>query len=295
MRPGREQPAWPDRLHIDVRPDSARRPLSEHARRRDARGTPHPALRAVVRRDYAGFTDATEPSGGFVLPATTSLVVVVKAQDSPLRPLRPLRPPQFARGPHGSFSVVDGRCAPSYLEAWLSPLGAYALLGTPLDELGRETFVDLGDLVGRHGRRLGDTIRARGTWSERFAALDDFLLHRIGVGPAAAPEVSWAWRRLVRSAGAVPIGSLARDVGWSHKHLIRKFRQQVGLTPKTAARLLRFEHVWRGLGDGAPAHWDRIAADGGYADQSHLIRDFREFTGGTPADFLARSVPARAA
>jgi transcriptional regulator GlxA family with amidase domain len=101
-------------------------------------------------------------------------------------------------------------------------------------------------------------------------------------GPAAAPEVRWAWRRLVSSAGAVPIGSLAREAGWSHKHLIRKFRQQVGLTPKTAARLLRFEHAWRLVGDGEPAHWDRIAADGGYADQSHLIRDFREFTGGTP-------------
>ena len=239
----------------------------------------------MVTRDYAGFTDGTEPAGGFVLPATTSVLVVVKVQDSPLRP------PQFTRGPRGSFAVVDGACAPSYLEVWLSPLGAYALLGTPMDELGR-TFVDLGDLVGRHGWRLGDTVRELRTWSERFAAFDDFLLHRIGGGPAAAPEVRWAWRQLVSSAGAVPIGSLARDTGWSHKHLIRKFRQQVGLTPKTAARLLRFEHVWRRLGDGESARWDRIAADGGYADQSHLIRDFREFTGGSPADFLARSIPA---
>jgi len=130
------------------------------------------------------------------------------------------------------------------------------------------------------------------TWTERFAALDDFLLHRIGNGPAPAPEVRWAWRRLVSSDGPVPIGLLARQAGWSHKHLITKFRQQVGLTPKTAARLLRFEHAWRQLGGGEPAHWDRLAADGGYADQSHLIREFREFTGGTPADFLARSIPA---
>jgi hypothetical protein len=56
----------------------------------------------VVARDYAGFTDATEPSGGFVLPATTSVLVVVKVQDSALRP------PQFVGGPHGSFGVVDG-------------------------------------------------------------------------------------------------------------------------------------------------------------------------------------------
>ena len=104
----------------------------------------------------------------------------------------------------------------------------------------------------------------------------------------------WAWRSLVSTARAVPIKSLAREAGWSHKHLIRKFRQQVGLTPKTAARLLRFEHYGAWCSDDEPAHWDRIAADGGYADQSHLIRDFREFTGGTPAEFLARSIPGRA-
>ena len=95
----------------------------------------------MVARDYAGFTDATEPSGGFVLPATTLVLVVVKVQDSALRP------PQFVRGPHGWFAVVDGACAPSYLEAWLSPLGAYTLLGTPPGEVGG-TFADLSDLAG---------------------------------------------------------------------------------------------------------------------------------------------------
>ena len=252
------------------------------------RGAPHPALRSVVARDYAGFTDATEPSGGFVLPATTSVLVVVKVQDSALRP------PEFINGAHGSFAVIEGACSPSYLEAWLSPLGAYALLGVPLDELSG-SLLDLSDLAGRDGRRLGDAVRGLATWNERFAALDEFLLQRTDGAPAPAPEVRWAWRRLVSSAGAVPIGSLAREVGWSHKHLISKFRQQIGLPPKTTARLLRFEHVWRRLGDARPAHWDRIAADGGYSDQSHLIRDFLEFTGGSPAEFLARSIPGAAA
>src|SRR5438067_5973514 len=127
MRGTGEQPSRPGRFPIDVRPDRSAGPLSERARWPGVRGAPHPALRSVVARDYAGFTDVTEPSGGFVLPATTSVLVVMKIQDSALRP------PEFVNGAHDSFSVVDGACSPSYLEAWLSPLGAYALLRTPLD------------------------------------------------------------------------------------------------------------------------------------------------------------------
>ena len=70
-----------------------------------------------------------------------------------------------------------------------------------------------------------------------------------------------------------------------YKHLITRFRQQVGLPPKTVARLIRFGRVLRSLNRGRP--WERIAADSGYADQPHLIREFRTFTGTTPTDYLA--------
>ena len=86
----------------------------------------------------------------------------------------------------------------------------------------------------------------------------------------------------------MPIGRVAEEVGWSHKHLITKFRQQVGLSPKTAARLVRFDRVLRAMERPDPYGWERIAAESGYADQPHLIREFRTFTGGTPTDFLAR-------
>ena len=160
--------------------------------------------------------------------------------------------------------------------------------GTPLGELGR-TFVDLGDLAGRHGRRLGDTVRELGTWSERFAALDEFLLRRIG-GRAAASEVRLAWRRLVSGAG-----SAERVPGARHRLEPQAPDHQIQTAsrphPQDRGPAAALEHVWRSLRDGEPAHWDRIAADDGYADQSHLVRDFRQFTGGTPGDFLARSSP----
>jgi AraC-like DNA-binding protein len=243
--------------------------------------SPQPQLWSLLPRGYAGFTEATAPRH-LVLPATTSVPLVVKLLDSPHRP------PAFVMGARGSSTVLEGDCAPSYLEVWLAPLGAYTLLGLPMDELSGHT-VDLTDVLGATGRRLAEQLRQAPTWRRRFALVDQYLLRRLERGPRSSPEVAWAWQRLVTTGGAAPIGRIANEVGWSHKHLIARFRQQVGLAPKTAARLVRFGGVWRRLGERRPLDWGQIAADAGYADQAHLIRDFHQFTGTTPTDFLART------
>ena len=242
-------------------------------------GAPHRRLATVVPEGYVGHTEATTPRP-VVLPATTAVPLFLKLRDSPYRP------PQFVRGPQSSFYVPEGACAPSYLELRLAPLAAYTLLGLPVDELG-EHPVDLSDVLGAAGPRLVEQLREAPTWRRRFALLDDFLFGRLALGPRPSPEVDRAWRRLVATDGAVPVGLIAREVGWSHKHQIARFRQQVGLAPKTAAQLLRFDRVWRALESRRPQDWGRMAAEAGYADQAHLIRDFRRYTGTTPAAFLS--------
>ena len=104
--------------------------------------------------------------------------------------------------------------------------------------------------------------------------------------------VAWAWHQLERSAGNVAVSTLAAKLGCSRKHLIARFRDQVGLPPKLLARILRFQRVLRRI-DAAPTlpRWADVAADCGYFDQAHLIREFREFSGSTPSDFLARLLP----
>jgi AraC-like DNA-binding protein len=79
-------------------------------------------------------------------------------------------------------------------------------------------------------------VRATPNWNRRLALVDEFLLRRLDDGRRRVPEMAWAWRRLVDTGGAIPIGQIAKDVGWSHRHLIAKFRQQIGLAPKMAAR-----------------------------------------------------------
>ena len=256
----------------------------ERARWPRLAASPHPRLRSLLPRGYAGFTEATTPRH-LVLPATTSVPVVVKLADSPYRP------PAFVMGARGSYTVVEGDCAPSYLEVRLDPLGAYRLLGLPMSELSGQ-LVDLVEVLGPDGRRLGEQLREAPGWRRRFALVDRFLLRRLEAGPRPAPEIGRAWERLVATGGAVPISQLAAEVGWSHRHLLVRFKQQVGLRPKTAARLVRFDRVLGRLDERRPLDWGLVAREAGYADQAHLIRDFRQFTGTTPTDFAARTTPA---
>jgi AraC-like DNA-binding protein len=248
---------------------------------------PQPPLRSLLRRGYAGFTEATAPRH-LVVPAATAVPLVVKLLDSPHRP------PAFVIGGHDSSRVLEGDTAPSYVEVLLAPLGAYTILGLPMGELSGRT-VDLVDVLGASARRLTERLREVPTWPQRFALVDQFLLRRLEDGPRPSPEVAQAWRRLVATGGAVPIGRLADEVGWSHKHLITRFQRQVGLRPKTAARLVRFNRVWRHLDERRPLDWADVARDAGYADQAHLVRDFRQFTGTTPTHFLDRTLPAAGA
>jgi AraC-like DNA-binding protein len=138
------------------------------------------------------------------------------------------------------------------------------------------------------GRRLQNAVRETRTWDRRFAVLDSFLSRgrRRGAPPVAGGDQpgSCLWPAI----GRLPIGRIADDVGWSRKHLIARFGQQVGLTPKTAARLVRFDQVLRRVETRRTARWDQVAADAGYADQAHLIRDFHAFAGVTPTAYLER-------
>ena len=93
----------------------------ERARWPRLTAAPQPRLRPLLPRGYAGFTEATSPRH-LMLPASASVSLVVKLADSAHRP------PAFVMGPQRSAWVVEGDCAPSYLEVRLTPLGAYRLL-----------------------------------------------------------------------------------------------------------------------------------------------------------------------
>ncbi|MFJ3205724.1 helix-turn-helix domain-containing protein [Streptomyces sp. NPDC086989] len=161
----------------------------------------------------------------------------------------------------------------------LSPVLAHAVLGASPAEL-KDAVVPLEDLWGREVTRIREQLADAPSWQDRFALTDMLLARRFETGPTPDPEVAWAWHRIVASRGVARVDALADEVGWSRKQLWSRFRAQLGLPPKRAAKLVRFDHAAHRLvaGEGAAC----VAADTGYADQSHLHRDVMTFTGATP-------------
>jgi AraC-like DNA-binding protein len=165
------------------------------------------------------------------------------------------------------------------LQVRLSPVIALAALGASPAELDR-TVVTLDDVWGRDAERIRDQLRDATSWEDRFTITDALLLRRHQAGRAVDPEVARAWERIVATHGQVRVDALAAETGWSRKRLWARFQSQIGLSPKRAARLVRFDHAAHQLAAGRSAAW--VAAEGGYADQSHLHRDVLTFTGATP-------------
>lgn len=99
--------------------------------------------------------------------------------------------------------------------------------------------------------------------------------------PAVEPEVAYTWRRTLTSRGQVRVHSLADEVGWGRKRLSSRFRSQIGITPKRAAQLVRFDHAVHLLAAGHAAA--SVAAQSGYVDQPHLHREVKAIAGVTPS------------
>ena len=205
----------------------------------------------------------------------------------------------LAGGLHTSPAVVTHDGWQSGIQVALSPLGARPLLGLPAGELAG-VDVPGSAVIGALAGEVRERLRAAPSWPDRFAVVDDVLTaqlvrHRDRGGAVArevSPEVGLAWRELLRSGGQARIGGLTRETGWSARHLQGRLRTETGLTPKAAARVIRFDRARRLMLRGGQ---DRpgglvladLAAECGFYDQAHLDREFRALAGCSPSRWLA--------
>lgn len=248
-------------------------------------------------RTFTGFRLATLPLRTYEVP-TGSLWLIVSFGD----PLDVLPSPDgarpggrfvsFAVGLQDSMAVTEHAGWQHGVQVELTPLGARAILGVAPGDLAN-TCVELDDLLGADAERLAAGLAEAPDWATRLSLVADFLHAAVDRSrvPALAPEVARACRRLHESRGRVAIADVVREVGWSSRHLAARFREQIGLRPKTMARILRFQHAVALVAEPGDRSWADIAAVCGYYDQAHLIREFRALARRTPTEFAVGRLP----
>lgn len=254
---------------------------------------PAPALRPFITQ-YAGFRVSGLPVGvHFGLPSSEVDLIISLG-----RPIEVVQMPNSMRTPSALTALVSGlQDAPAIvrqdgnafgLHIFIKPLGVRAILGVASKEIS-SLVLDLVDIWGSEAKDLVEMLLSADTWHQRFAILDRALAAKLNPF-GQQPEISWAWKRLAKSHGTVPVQQLANETGYSRRYFSERFRDVIGVAPKLAARVFRFERACRLIADKqlSLAH---VAAGCGYCDQAHLTREWNAFAGCSPKAWIARELP----
>lgn len=124
------------------------------------------------------------------------------------------------------------------------------------------------------------------TFQDRCSLLEDTLLSSLAREDVRPDVIDWAVRTIECRKGMVEVGRLARECDLSLRQFERRFGERVGLAPKTFCRVVRFQHALSALRGGLSGNLANLAAEFGFANQSHFIRDFKSLCNYLPSDFV---------
>ena len=192
-------------------------------------------------------------------------------------------------GPMSGVGRTEGGDRPEMVGAYFRPARVAPFLRVTISDL-TDKAVAIGDLWGTSGSRfVGELCEL-----DEAARIDRFeaaLLARLGIGPqrTGAIDVEGLAATVLQRQGRVPVEALARAAGISRQHLSREFREHIGVSPKLYSELARFQSGLVYAGRRTSIDWAGAAIDMGYADQSHMIAEFRRFSGLTPQALANRA------
>lgn len=243
---------------------------------------PHPALRRHIRTLTGWYERTDGPLRRRELPGGRVVLVV---SFGPRLDVDGRTYTSFAAGLHDAPAITEHDGYGYGIQSYMTPLGARRFFGLPMGEITGQV-VELEDLIGGPAaRELAERLATAPDWPARLDLFERAIARRVLAAPPVPTELEWAWRRLLETDGSVPVTDLAAELGRSRRHLAVRFREELGMTPKALARLLRFERAVQRLRAGDEL--GDLALDAGYYDQAHFNRDFRAFAGTTPTEYLA--------
>ena len=193
-----------------------------------------------------------------------------------------MQPRSFVVGELTRFILLQPTGPVDTMGVRFRPGGAYRFLPFPVGLL-TDSFVSTGNIWGRDGEYLEEAVLTARSHQHRQHAVETFLLRRL-VDSEPRRRFDAAIGEVLRSRGQLRVNQIAAAIGCSPRQLEREFRAGAGLPPKALARVIRFQNLLRLAGEDELRQWASVALDCGYADQPHMVREFRELTGQSPTE-----------
>lgn len=165
------------------------------------------------------------------------------------------------------------------------PNGAFPLLRTPLCEL-TDQVEPLDSLIGSDAEEIAEMIAGASEFRSRGQLFEHFFLRSLDGFDNRVDLLGWLCRSITDQRGQISVSDLCEFFGVVERTLERTFQRFVGLPPKTFARIIRFQNVVRRIEAADTTSLLDTALDFGYYDQSHMIREFREFAGQSPLAYF---------
>jgi AraC-like DNA-binding protein len=154
-----------------------------------------------------------------------------------------------------------------------------------------DTVAEADLIFGRRFHDLREQLLAARSIDQMFQLVERFLLQQAGgalQADAPARCIEYAVSSIIHKPTLRRLHELSEEIGYSQKHFIELFRQQVGVTPKQYLKIMRFQRAIRVMETKETIHWSQIALECGFYDQAHFIHDFKHFSGFTPNEYLQR-------
>ncbi|MBB2148092.1 AraC family transcriptional regulator [Pedobacter gandavensis] len=157
-------------------------------------------------------------------------------------------------------------------------------------ELLTDSCLELDELSPKNQSFVSERLNHTHSTAEKIEVLSHFLLGKIKHRPLGSQsEMQFAMNKMMCSNGAVSLKMLQQELFFTERSFERKFKQYVGITPKLFSRICRFQSSLKQLNNHQFDKLSDLAYESNYADQSHFIRSFKEFTGLSPHQYRKRS------
>ncbi|GAA0872438.1 helix-turn-helix transcriptional regulator [Gangjinia marincola] len=163
--------------------------------------------------------------------------------------------------------------------------------GFPLIHKDISTFtnqvVSAEEIFGESILNLLKELKQPTTPEEKFKAIEKWLDNQLKEDDFYLEVIRYAIEAIENSPTQINLSELSEKLGYSQKQFIKLFKKYVGLTPKQFHRIVRFNEILAAVENKETISWTIVAADCGYFDQAHFIKDFQSFSGINPKKYLS--------